>query len=146
MLPKCIFSAKEKEFENVAPEIRHLLFTKPNDICVDLEKMVAKTYGFDAEFVMAKIVRFKPATQTESEIMVLRPSRPTPFREESTLFSSVNEAIKEQRIDVYAPAIYEEREKKRQQRDFQNEIFHMILEPVSYTHLDVYKRQGGQKW
>ena len=112
-LLKCIFSAKEREFENVAPEIRHMLFTKPEGICAGLEKMVSETYKFEREFVIAKIVKFKPATQTESEIMVLRPSRPTPFHEESTLFSSVNEAIKEQRIEVYAPATYDHREKRK---------------------------------
>jgi hypothetical protein len=127
-LLKCIFSMKEKEFENVAPEIRHSVFTKPADLCKALEKMVEEKYKFETNFVIAKIVKIKPATQTESEIMVLRPSQPTPFHEESTLFSSVDEAIREQRIEVYAPAHYDERDKKKQHRDFHNEILDMILQ------------------
>jgi len=126
-LLKRIFSAKERDFESVAPEIRHTIFTRPDLIRDALEKCVADNYKFDKNFVIAKIVKFKPATQTESEIMVLLPAQPTPFHEASTLFSSVNEAIKEQRIEVYAPACYEERDKKKQQRDFHNEIFEMII-------------------
>jgi len=128
-LLKCIFSAKEKEFEKAAPEIRHLVFTEPtpDKFCLVLEKNVAEAYGFEANLVIAKVVKFKPATQTESEIIVLRPSQPTPFHEASTLFSSVDEAIKEQRIEVYAPAVYEERTKKKQQHDFHNQIFEMII-------------------
>jgi HD superfamily phosphohydrolase len=126
-LLKCIFSAKEKEFENVAPEIRLAIFTNTGEIRKSLEKAVAETYGFDRNLVIAKVVKFKPATQTESEIMVLRPPRPTPFHAASTLFSSVDEAIKEQRIEVYAPASYEERDKKKQQREFYNQILEMII-------------------
>jgi hypothetical protein len=96
-----------------------------------LERAVAETYGFEPNFVIAKIVKFKPATQTESEIMVLHPSQPTPFHEDSTLFSSVDEAIKEQRVEVYAPAVYHDRDKKKQQRDFHNQIFEMIIKVAS---------------
>ena len=126
-LLKCIFSAKEKEFENVDPEIRHAIFTRPDHICKALENAVSDAYKYESNFVIAKIVKFKPATQTESEIMVLLPSQPTPFHEASTLFSSVDEAIKEQRIEVYAPASYDERDKKKQHRDFHNQIFEMII-------------------
>jgi uncharacterized protein len=141
-LLKCIFSAKEKEFENVAPEIRHRIFTKPEDLCTKLEKMVADAYGYDIHFVIARIVKFKPATQTESEIMVLLPSQPTPFHGASTLFSSVDEAIKEQRIEVYGPACYDERDKRKQQRDFKEQIFEMIKQltnPQSALPLDEVK-------
>jgi hypothetical protein len=59
--------------------------------------------------------------------MVLLPQCPTPFHEASTLFSSVDEAINEQRIEVYAPAVYDDRDKKKQQRNFYNQIFEMIV-------------------
>lgn len=125
---KCIFSAKEKEFESLPPEVRHRIFTKSDSLCEQLESMVASAYRYDKHLVIAKIVKFKPATQTESEIIVLHPSQPTPFHQASTLFSSVDEAIKEQRIEVYAPAIYDERDKRKQQRDFHSQIFEMIKE------------------
>ena len=130
-LLKCMFSAKEKQFENVAPEIRLAIFTKPRDICKLIEEKIANIYGFERNLVIAKVVKFRPATQTESEIMVLHPSQPIPFHEASTLFGSVDEAIKEQRIEVYAPASYEDRDKKRQQREFYNRIFEMIIEIAS---------------
>lgn len=127
-LLKCVFSASENEFEKVAPEVRHAIFTKAPQDWDALEKMIADTYRFERRLVIVKVVRLKPATQTESEIIVLRPSQPTPFHEASTLFSSVDEAINEQRIQVYAPATYDEGNKKRQQRDFHNQIFEMIIE------------------
>jgi HD superfamily phosphohydrolase len=126
-LLKCIFSASENEFETVTPEIRHAIFIDSINICRTLEETVADTYKYDKNYVIAKIVKFRPATRTESEIMVLHPAQPTPFHEASTLFASVDEAIKEQRIEVYAPASYEERDKKKQQRDFHNQIFEMII-------------------
>lgn len=126
-LLKRVFSANENLFENVAPETRHAIFTSPQRVCEALEKVVAETYGFERHLVIAKVVKLKPATQTESEIMVLLPQQPTPFHEASTLFSSVDEAINEQRIEVYAPAAYDERNKKKQQRDFHNQIFEMII-------------------
>jgi HD superfamily phosphohydrolase len=140
-LLKCIFSAKEKQFENVAPEIRLAIFTQPGTICKTLEAEVAKSYDFDSNLVIAKVVKFRPATQTESEIMVLHPSRPIPFHEASTLFSSVDEAIKEQRIEVYAPAKYEERDKKKQQREFYNSIFEMIIKIANPQKLLPLKEQ-----
>jgi uncharacterized protein len=126
-LLKCIFSANENRFESVAPEVRHAIFTDPQRICDALELTVAQAYGFEKHLVIARIVKLRPATQTESEIMVLLPEMPTPFHEASTLFSSVDEAINEQRIEVYAPAVYDERNKKKQQRDFHNQILEMII-------------------
>jgi uncharacterized protein len=126
-LLKCIFSANENQFENVSPEIRHKIFADPQEVCTILEQVVAQTWHFERQLVIAKIVKLRPATQTESEIMVLLPQRPTPFHEASTLFSSVDEAINEQRIEVYAPAVYDDRDKKKQQRNFYNQIFEMIV-------------------
>jgi uncharacterized protein len=124
-LLKCIFSVGEREFD-VAPEIRRVIFTQPEKIFTSLEEQIADKYKFEKHLVFVKMVKFKPATQTESEIMVLRPAMPIPFRQASTLFSSVDEAIKEQRIDVYAPAVYDERDKRKQLREFHNTILEMI--------------------
>jgi HD superfamily phosphohydrolase len=126
-LLKCIFSANENQFESVAPEIRHKIFADPKEVCTILEQVVSQTWHFERQLVIAKIVKLRPATQTESEIMVLLPQCPTPFHEASTLFSSVDEAINEQRIEVYAPAVYDDRDKKKQQRNFYNQIFEMIV-------------------
>jgi hypothetical protein len=126
-LLKCIFSANENQFEGVAPEVRHKIFADPKEVCTILEQAVARTWNFEKQLVIAKVIKLKPATQTESEIMVLLPQQPTPFHEASTLFSSVDEAINEQRIEVYAPASYDDRGKKKQQRDFYNQIFELII-------------------
>lgn len=71
---------------------------------------------------------FSSAVKTESEISVLHPGKPRYFNEESTLFSAVNQAIHEQRFQVYAPAKYnnDERDKKRQVREFYTDILDMI--------------------
>ena len=49
-------------------------------------------------------------------------------------FNSMMEKISRLKIDVY------EKEKKKQ------ELYEQCSRPVSYTHLDVYKRQGWKSW
>ena len=124
-LLKRIFSVKQNRFED--PALRLSIFNNFDEFRRPLEYMVAETFGYEKELVITNLVNFKPATRTESEIMVLGPS-PARFREESVLFSSVDEAIKEQRIEVYAPAVYDDRDnRKKRERDFHEQIFQMII-------------------
>ena len=124
-LLKRIFSVKENRFEN--PALRLSIFDNFDKFRGPLEDLVSATFGYEKELVIANLVNFKPATRTESEIMVLGP-KPVGFREESVLFSSVDEAIKEQRIEIYAPAIYDDRDNRRKrERDFHEQIFEMII-------------------
>lgn len=53
--------------------------------------------------------------------------KPTLFRDESTIFNTVNQSIQEQMFQVYAPISYEDdRDKRRKLSEFSTEIKEMI--------------------
>jgi len=124
-LLKCILDVTAKEFEDAKSKM--LVFADDDNFQGELEQKIAERWRFDRNLVICNRVKFKSAVKTESEVSVLHPGTPRLFREESTLFSSVNQAIQEERLQVYAPAEYtDERDKKRQAREFYTEILAMI--------------------
>lgn len=124
-LLKCILDVTAKDFTDA--QSRMLIFADDNNFKDDLERMIAERWKLDPNLVICNRVTFKSAVKTESEVSVLHPGRPRLFREESTLFSAVNQAIQEERFQVYAPVEYtDERDKKRQAREFYAEILDMI--------------------
>jgi len=126
-LLKMIFEAQERDFED--PEVRKTVFGDSNDFFGALEQKIASAYGFDKNLVAAERLSFKSATRTESDIVVLRPGGRRLFRDESVLFSSVNQSIQEQYFHVYAPVCYkDDREKRKRQTEFFSEILKMITE------------------
>ena len=126
-LLKRIFRATEKKFAD--PAIRREVFGESNAFFKPLEKKIADVYHFDEDFVIVNRVSFKSATKTESDVVVLGPAGETIFRDASVLFSSVNESIQEQYLDVYAPIEYrDDREKHRKEKTFFMEISEMIIE------------------
>jgi uncharacterized protein len=129
-LLKMIFEAQERDFED--PEVRKTVFGDSNDFFGLLEEKIAGAYGFDKNLVIAERLSFKSATRTESDIVVLRPGGTRLFRDESVLFSSVNQSIQEQYFHVYAPVSYkDDREKRKRQTEFFSEILKMIKELLS---------------
>src|SRR5258708_17326329 len=126
-LLKTIFIANERDFGD--PDVRRNLFGGSEHTFVPLEEKVAKAYGFDKNLVIAQKLSFKSATRTESDIVVLHPAGPRLFREESVLFSSVNQSIQEQYFHVYAPVSYkDDREKSKRKTEFFTDILRMINE------------------
>jgi DNA replication initiation complex subunit (GINS family) len=126
-LLKMIFEAQEQDFAD--PQVRKTLFGDSSDFFEKLEERIARVYGFDKNLVIAKRLSFKSATRTESDIVVLRPGGKRLFRDESALFSSVNQSIQEQYFHVYAPVAYkDDREKRKRQTEFFTEIAKMITE------------------
>lgn len=124
-LLKCIFDLTAKDFSD--PLSKLLVFADNDGFHVGLEKQIGDRWKFDPHMVICNRVTFKSAVKTESEISVLYPGKPRYFSEESTLFSDVNQAINEQRFQVYAPAEYkDERDKKRLAHEFCTEILGMI--------------------
>ena len=126
-LLKMIFMAQERDFED--PEVRKAVFGDSRDFFRPLEEKIADVYGFDKHLVIAQRLSFKSATRTESDIVILHPGGRRLFRDESALFSSVNQSIQEQYFHVYAPVIYkDDREKRKRQAEFFAEILKMINE------------------
>ncbi|MGA9564864.1 MAG: HD domain-containing protein [Candidatus Korobacteraceae bacterium] len=126
-LLKRIYRATEKTFGD--PAIRFRVFGDSSDYFKSLEKKIADAYKLDEDFVIVNKVAFKSATKTESDVVVSGPSGRNLFRDISVLFSSVNQSIQEQYLDVYAPVEYrDEREKHRREHEFYEEISGMISE------------------
>lgn len=136
---KCIFEADQNDFHD--PWVRDFVFAGANDFHRSLESMIAKHFGFDANYVIAYTVTFASATKTESEIPVLHRTKTTVFHDESALFKSVDQKIREQHFHIYAPVEYrgDERKKSRQFREFKMVILQMIQKlanPQQELHLD----------
>jgi len=124
-LLKCIFDFSEKDFSD--PLAKLLVFAGSDGFHTRLQELIADRWKFDRNLVICNRVTFKSPVKTESEISVLYPGKTRYFSEESIIFSTVNRAINEQRFQVYAPTEYkDERDKKRQVREFEAEISDMI--------------------
>ena len=122
---KCILDADSNDFPE--PQVRQFVFNDSKDFHKPLEKEIADKFGFDKNHVIAYMIRFEPATRTESEIPVIYPTKATLFHDESTLFKSVDQKIREQRFQIYAPVAYkDEKDKKKRLREFKAEILSMI--------------------
>jgi hypothetical protein len=126
---KCIFDADSNDFPD--PQIRSFVFSDSKDFHNPLEKAIADLFEFDKNHVIAYMIRFDSAARTESEIPVIHPTKTTPtlFHDESTLFKSVDQKIREQRFQIYAPAIYrDDKDKKKKTREYKAEILKIIAE------------------
>lgn len=122
---KCIFDVDQNDFPD--PTVRNFVFGGSTDFYPKLEASVAKAFGFDQNHVVAYMISFDSAMRTESEIPVIHRTKTTLFHDESALFKSVNQKIREQRFHIYAPAKYEdEREKAKKIQEYKNVTLDLI--------------------
>jgi uncharacterized protein len=124
---KCILDLDSNDFPD--PQIRSFVFGESKDFYKSLEMKIADLFGFDKNHVIAYKISFESAARTESEIPVVHHAKATPtlFTDESSLFKSVDQKIREQRFQVYAPAKYrDEKEKKKKLREFKTGILDLI--------------------
>jgi hypothetical protein len=88
---------------------------------------VAEMLKLDSNEVIAYTIKFDSATRTESEIPVIHRMKTTLFHDESTLFKSVDQKIREQRFHIYAPISFQDdKDKKKRLREFKNGILELI--------------------
>jgi HD superfamily phosphohydrolase len=124
-LLKCIFDVDANDFPD--PLIRNSVFGDSKDFHKPLERAIAESFGFDKNYVIAYTISFDSAARTESEIPVIHRTKTTLFHDESALFKSVDQKIREQRFQIYAPAKYrDEKEKRKKIREFESEILKLI--------------------
>ncbi|HUY14338.1 MAG TPA: HD domain-containing protein [Terriglobia bacterium] len=123
---KCIFDVDQNDF--LDPNVRSFVFGDSKEFYKPLEKAVADQFGIDKNHVIAYMISFDSATRTESEIPVVHEAKePTLFHDESTLFKSVDQKIREQRFHIYAPVTYQdEKAKKKRIREFKHAILGLI--------------------
>ena len=123
---KCIFEADQTDFAN--PHTRNFVFVGPKDFYTPLEDKIARHLNLNPHHVIVNRFEFNSATETESEIPVVHPTKTTVFAEESALFASVDQEIREQHFHVYAPMEYDgdEIRKKKVLRELKEVILGMI--------------------
>lgn len=126
---KCIFDGDQNDFPD--PNVRNFVFESSNEFFGAVEKAVAERFDFDVNLVIAYRVKFDSATRTESNVSVIhKTKKPTLFREESTLFKSVDQKIRESRFLVFAPVEYpdDEKRKNKQEREYRLGVTELISE------------------
>lgn len=120
--------------EDLAPHAKSALLEDDpielNQIQSGLETEVAKIIPeVDERLVIAKIIRLKSPAQTEASVLVVGKDRSSPreFGDASSLFGSINAAIQDQRIDIYAPVTWiDDSDKKQKLEKYQKEIQPML--------------------
>jgi HD superfamily phosphohydrolase len=140
---KCIFDVDTNDFPE--PSTRSFVFAGTKDFHKPLEQRVAKAFGFNPHHVIAYRIDFPPATKTESQVPVIHKHRkPTLFNDESALFKSADQKIREQHFHVYAPVevIGDEKQKRNKFREYRDGILEIIrdLAPQQPLQFDV---KGG---
>jgi len=128
-LLKRVFFCRPSDFED--PEIRARIFQGGKEFLTALEAAVGRQLGFDPHLVAATRVKVKSvraqAATTEGQVIVLTTNGPRYFDQESSLFKSIDEAIQEQFLEIYAPVEYkDDKEKKRRRREFYDDITGII--------------------
>lgn len=99
-----------------------------------LETEVGNFLGIDPRLVIISTYKIQSVRQqsrnSEGSIMVIRPDRASPvaFEEESTLFRSIDEAQKDEYLDVYASVQFLDEKDKRKRRREYSEIIRSIFE------------------
>lgn len=96
-----------------------------------LENQVAEMIGVDPNLVIAYRYKIQSVREqsrnSEGSILVIRPDGRVAFEEESTLFRSIDEAQKDEYLDVYAPVIYtDEKDKHRKSRQYDETIREIV--------------------
>lgn len=125
---KCILDVDKNDFPD--PTVRSFVFAGTKDFYKPLELMIAKHFGFEDNYVIAYTVTFNSATKTESEIPVVHRMKTTVFHDESALFNSVDQKIREQHFHIYAPFEYggDDKQKAKRFREFKEVILKMIAD------------------
>jgi len=132
---KCILDVNINDFPE--PSTRNFVFAGSKEFYKPLEQRVAKEFGFNPHYVIAYGVNFPPATKTESQVPVLhKQTKPTLFNDESALFKSADQKIREQHFHVYAPvdSVGDDRQKRKKFRDYREGILKIIEELADPQH------------
>jgi uncharacterized protein len=132
---KCILDVNINDFPE--PSTREFVFAGSKEFYKPLEMSVAKRFGFNPHHVIAYGVNFEPATKTESQIPVLhKQTKPTLFNDESALFKSADQKIREQHFHIYAPVEIpgDEKQKRKKMREYREGILEAITDLANPQH------------
>jgi HD superfamily phosphohydrolase len=100
----------------------------------EIEKKVAKVVGVEPEYVTANSITIKSVRtmSRDSEGIVAvekKDGKISNFEQESTVFQSINESLKDVCFEIYAPVFYkDQRDKKEKSKNYEKEIGAILKE------------------
>lgn len=134
---KRVFHSEINQF----PESTRTILTdisKPgmSETRIKLEQKIAEKIKVEDKYVIIYSFAIKSVRSqirdTEGTIPVMTEGIIVPFEERSTLFRSIDSAMQETYIEVYAPITYsDERDKQEKRQKFQEEIKSIIMECIN---------------
>lgn len=114
-LHKRIFSQNIRDFAD--PLVKLHLSEKFSKVAKAIETRVGEQLGLDLKLVIANKYTIRSVREQSRNsvgpILVVKPGVKVTFEEESTLFRSINEAEKDEFIEVYAPVKFKDEKDKR---------------------------------
>lgn len=122
---KRIFTKRIGDFRN--PVIRQRISEEFNKFSKDIENASGKHIGIDPFLVIANKFTIQSVREqsrnSEGSILVLQGNTPDLFEEQSLLFRSINEAEKDEFLEVYAPIVFKgDKDKKIRLREYSEQI------------------------
>jgi len=129
---KRIFTKRIGDFKK--PVIRQRISEEFNKFRKDIENAIGIHIGIDPFLVIANKFTIQSVREqsrnSEGSILVLQGNTPDIFEEESLLFRSINEAEKDEFLEVYAPIVYKgDKDKKVRLREYSEQI-EVLIENV----------------
>ncbi|CFX11673.1 Uncharacterized [Syntrophomonas zehnderi OL-4] len=129
---KRIFTKRIGDFKR--PVIRQRISEEFNKYRKDIEKAIGLNISIEPCLVIANKFTIQSVREqsrnSEGSILVLQGNTPNIFEEESLLFRSINEAEKDEFLEVYAPIVFkDDKDKKIRLREYSEQI-EVLIENV----------------
>jgi hypothetical protein len=118
------------------------LSEKFSEVAEAIESTVGEQIGLDPKLVIANKYTIRSVREQSQNsvgpIMVVKPGMKMTFEEESTLFRSINEAEKDEFIEVYAPVEFrDEKDKRIKLREYAEVISAIICDILEKKYEEV---------
>ena len=151
-LLKRVFTIKLRELPSPAPEKLAEEFPKArrsleDQIAEELKRLhKGKAPKVNSHFVVLNQFNIESvrtqSRNSEGSIMILKGRQPIPLEQESTLFRSIDESLKESHLECYAPVEYQD---ERQKRDITNRMQEFITGLLGKTLVPARAKTGAKR-
>ena len=139
-LHKRIFSMNVRDFAE--PDLKLIISERFSDVARIVEHAVGRLLDLDPKLIIANKYAIRSVREQSRNsvgpIMVLRPGTAVTFEDESTLFRSINEAEKDEFVEVYAPVEFkDEKDKRIRLREYAEAISRIIVDAAKQKNGEV---------
>lgn len=108
-------------------------------IAITLEQQVAGVLEVAPEEVIFKLHRSPPTRKSEGAVLIARPSgQPSPFETKSQVFRSIDQSLREEHLECYAPMEHSDEQRSKRLRATVDEL-------VSRTIRNMLEKQIGKE-